>query len=201
MINLLPPELKEQYVFGRRNTSLRRWAVAMAFGLAGVAIVAFSGLFLMEKSIVDNRNQIAALEQRLGDQKLEETRAHAKEITDSVKLAVDVLSREILFSQLLTQIAKVIPQSANLTDLTISQTKGAIELKAESADYTSATQLQVNLEDPANRIFSKADIQGITCSATAPDPKYPCAVTIKALFNDNNPFLFINKNGAKGSDR
>lgn len=197
MINLLPPELKEQYVFGRRNTALRHWAVALSFGLAGVAIIAFSGLFMMQKSIINHQNQIAVLEKRLGDQKLEETRAHAKEITGSIKLAVDVLSREILFSQLLTQIAKVIPASANLTDLTISQTKGAIELKAVSADYTSATQLQVNLEDPDNRIFSKADIQGITCSTAAPDPKYPCAVTIKALFNDNNPFLFINKNGGR----
>lgn len=197
MINLLPPELKEQYVFARRNTALRKWATALTFGLAGVVIVTFAGLFLMQQSIVSHRSDIAAIEQRLGDQKLEETRAHAKEITDSIKLAVDVLSREILFSQLLSQIAKVIPQSANLTDLTISQARGAIELKAEAVDYTSATQLQVNLQDPGNKIFSKADIQTISCNAGAPGSKYPCTVTIKALFNDNNPFLFINKSGSK----
>lgn len=197
MINLLPPELKEQYVFARRNTALRHWLIALSFGLAGVTIVTFAGLFFMQQSILSYRSDIAQLEQRLGDQKLEETRAHAKEITGSIKLAVDVLSREILFSQLLTQIAKVIPQSANLTDLTISQTKGAIELKAEATDYTSATQLQVNLQDPANKIFSKADIQGISCNPTAANPRYPCAVTIKALFSENNPFLFINKGGAK----
>jgi Tfp pilus assembly protein PilN len=197
VINLLPPELKEQYIFGRRNTALRHWAVAMAFGLAGVALVTFSGLFFMEKSIISYRNQVADTEKRLADQNLDQTRKHAKDITASIKLAVDVLSREILFSQLLTQIAKVIPQSANLTDLTISQARGSIELKAVSADYTSATQLQVNLKDPANKIFSKADIQAISCSSGSADPRYPCSVTIKALFNDNNPYLFINKGPAK----
>lgn len=196
MINLLPPELKDQYEYGRRNSSLRRWITALTFGFAGVVVVTFLGLFLMQRSILDYRAKVATTEEQLKTQKLEETRAHAKEITGSIKLAVDVLSREVLFSQLLTQVAKVIPPNASLTDLTINQAQGAIELKAISADYTSATQLQVNLEDPANKIFSKADIQAISCGAGASDPKYPCTVTIKALFSDNNPFLFINKNGA-----
>jgi Tfp pilus assembly protein PilN len=197
MINLLPPELKEQYEYGRRNTSLRRWATALAFGCVGVLVVTFAGLFLMQQSIVHYRGQVASSKNQLSEQQLDETRAHAKEITGSIKLATDVLSREILFSKLLTQIATVIPSSTSLTDLNISQTTGAIELKAISADYTSATQLQVNLQDPENQIFSKADIQGINCNASASDPRYPCQATIKALFSENNPFLFINKNAKK----
>jgi Tfp pilus assembly protein PilN len=197
MINLLPPELQEQYQYGRRNMALRRWTVAMAFALAGVMLVTIAGLFLMQQSIVSHRNQVAQTEKLLGEQKLEETQAHAKEITGSIKLATDVLSREVLFSQLLTQIAKVIPPNTSLTDLNISQTTGALELKAVSADYTSATQLQVNLQDPANRIFSKADIQTILCNSGSADPKYPCQITIKALFSDNNPFLLINKGTKK----
>lgn len=197
MINLLPPELKQQYVYGRRNTVLRRWATALAFGLLGVVVVTFAGLFFMEKSIVTYRDQVGDSQQLLARQKLEPTREHAKEITSSVKLAVDVLSREILFSKLITQVAKVIPPNANLTDLNITKDQDSIEIKAISSDYTSATQLQVNLQDPANKIFSKADIQTITCGTNSNDPRYPCAVTIKALFNANNPFLFINKGGAK----
>lgn len=196
MINLLPPDIRNRYVYGRHNTTLRRWAIALMFGLAGVILVTFLGLFVMQQSIVSYRGKVAAAEQRLKDQKLEETRAQSKEITSSIKLAVDVLSREVLFSQLLTQVARVIPANVSLTDLSISQEQSAIELKAVSADYNSATQLQVNLEDPGNKIFSRADIQNIACSATSTDPKYPCTVTIKALFSDTNPFLFINKNGA-----
>jgi Tfp pilus assembly protein PilN len=197
MINLLPPELKQQYVYGRRNTVLRRWATAMVFGLAGVAIVAFAGLFLMQQSIVTYRGQVSSSNQLLDSQKLEQTRAHAKEITASVKLAEDVLAKEILFSKLITQIGKVTPPNTSLTDLNIGKDQNSLEIKAVSSDYTSATQLQVNLQDPANKIFSKADIQTITCGTNATDPHYPCSVTIKALLNQNNPFLFITKSGAK----
>lgn len=196
MINLLPPNLKDQYMYGRRNTVLRRWAIALAFGLSGVILMTYGGLFFMTRSINSYQAKVASSEQLLRQQKLEETRAEAKEITASIKLAVDVLSKEILFSQLLTQIAKVIPASTTLTDLNITKEQDAIEIKASSSDYTSATQLQVNLEDPANKIFTNADIQSITCGAGSSDPRYPCTVTIKALFSKNNPFLFINKKGA-----
>lgn len=197
MINLLPPELKQHYVYGRRNTVLRRWAFALAFGLLGVCIVTFSGLFMMEKSIVTYRDKVNDTQKLLATQQLEQTRQNAKDITGSIKLAVDVLSKEVLFSKLITQIASVIPSNTNLTDLNITKDQDSVEIKAVTADYTSATQLQVNLQDPANKIFSRADIQTITCNSGSTDPHYPCAVTIKALFSTNNPFLFINKNGAK----
>jgi len=196
MINLLPTDLKEQYVYGRRNVSLRRWAVALAFGLVGVVVVTFGGWLLMQRSITQYQGQVATAQDSLKKQDLDGTRAHAKAITDSIKLATNVLSQEILFSQLLTQVAKVIPSNASLTDLDISTDQSSIEVKAVAADYASATQLQVNLQDPANKIFSKADIQTITCNG-GQDPKYPCSVTIKALFSQNNPFLFINKGAAK----
>lgn len=196
MINLLPPDLKDQYNYGRRNTALRRWVLAMGFGFAGVVILTFAGMFQMQNAIKQHENQVANTQGQLNAQNMEETRTHAKEITGSIKLATDVLSREILFSKLLTQIATVIPPNTSLTDLSIAQGQGGVEIKAVSADYTSATQLQINLKDPANKIFSKADIQSISCNSDSTDPKYPCAVTIRALFSDNNPYLFINK-GAK----
>jgi septation ring formation regulator EzrA len=197
MINLLPPELKQQYVYGRHNTVLRRWAIAMVFGLLGVSVVTFAGLFLMQKSISDFRSQVKNSSQVLSEQKLDETRQHAKDITASVKLSVDVLSKEIMFSKLITQIGKVTPSNVKLTDLNIGKDQSSIDIKALSADYTSATQLQVNLQDPANKIFSKADIQTVSCGVTTTDSRYPCSITIKALFSENNPFLFINKNGTK----
>jgi Tfp pilus assembly protein PilN len=193
MINLLPPELKDQYIYGRRNTVLRRWALAMGFGIAGVAVVTFTGLFFMEKSIVTYRGQVNATSQHLADENLEKTREHSKQVSADIKLATDVLSKEILFSKLLTQIAKVIPPRTSLTDLNISSDQTGLEIKALAADYLSAAQLQVNLQDPANPIFAKADIQTITCGGQSADPKYQCTVTIKALFKQNNQFLYLNK--------
>lgn len=197
MINLLPADVKQQYVYARRNNRLRRWAFALVFGLVGVGLVTTGGMVYMQQTIDSYSNRVVVASDELKTQKLDETRAHAQDITSSLKLVVQVLSREVLFSKLLTQIASVTPPATSLTDLTISKTEGALEITAISTDYQSATQLQVNLEDPANKIFSKADIQSITCSANPADPRYPCTVVIRALFSNNNPYLFINKSSTK----
>lgn len=197
MINLLPPSLKDEYNYGRRNLTLRRYAITLAFGLLGVALLTGAGLFLMQQSINSNNKQLASTQKQLDDGKLEQTRKQAEDITGSLKLAVNVLSQEILFSKLLTQIGQVTPSNTILTDLSITQIGGGIDIKAKATDITSATQLQVNLSDPKNQIFSKADIQSISCTASSSDPKYPCTVTLRALFNTNNPFLFINKGTSK----
>lgn len=195
MINLLPTDLKEEYVYARRNTVLRHWALVLLFGLVGVGLITTSGLLYMQHSIDRNSRQVAQTQAALSDQKLDQTRQHAEDISRSLKLVVQVLSREVLFSKLLTQIGAVTPSNTVLTDLSINGVQGGIEITAIAGDYSSATQLQLNLQDPANQIFSKADIQSITCSATATDPRYPCTVILRALFATDNPFLFINKGG------
>jgi len=80
-----------------------------------------------------------------------------------------------------------------LTGLTITQTQGGVELTAQTTDYSAATQFQVNLADPKNQIFSQADIESITCGGgSGTNANYPCSVSIRALFGNDNPFLFIN---------
>jgi len=119
-----------------------------------------------------------------------------EDISGSLKLVVQVLSREILFSTLIRQIGSAIPAKASLTGLSISKVTGGIDLTAIASDYDTATQVQVNLKDPANKIFDKADIVNVTCTgAAASDPAYPCTVTIRAQFASNNPFLFIKTTG------
>ena len=199
MINLLPTDLREEYLYARRNSILRRWAFALLFGFVGVGIVTTGGLLYMQRSIDTYSSQVVQAQDELKAQKLDETKKHSDEITNSLKLVVQVLSREVLFSKLLTQIASVTPPDTSLTDLTISKVEGSLDITAISTNYQSATQLQVNLQDPANKIFSKADIQNISCNPGATDPKYPCTITVKALFADDNPFLFINKSGSKAA--
>ena len=195
MINLLPPEIKEDYAYALRNTSLRRWVAALLFGIVGLGIVATLGLVALQHSTDTYDKQVATAQTNLQKQKLKETEAQVTDISNSFKLVVQVLSKEVLFSKLLKQIATVIPNNVNLTGLNISQTTGAIDISAAASDYNTATQVQVNLADPNNKIFSKADIVSIACSASPSDPKHPCVVQIRALFSTKNPFLFVNNTG------
>jgi Tfp pilus assembly protein PilN len=197
MINLLPPESKQSYHYAAQNVSLLRWMIAFAVGLVGLGIIATAGFVYIHQSTQNYASQVSDKEEALQEAKLAETQAKAQDITNSFKLVVQVLSKQVLFSKLLEQIAAIIPSNANLTDLNIAQAQGAIDLTAVATDYSTATQVQINMADPDNKIFAKADIINITCAATsASDPRYPCTVTVRALFADNNPFLFINTNKA-----
>ena len=197
MINLLPPEVKDGYRYARRNVKLRRWVIICLVALIGLGGLATYGLLSLHQSSVRYSKQIAASEALFKQEDFQGTQANVKDISNSFKLVIKVLGQEVLFSQLLKQIAATIPANANLTSLNINQTQGALDISAITTDYNTATQVQVNLADPGNKIFSKADIVNITCNPdNAADPHYPCTVNIRALFAANNPFLFINSKEA-----
>src|SRR3989344_6577022 len=192
MINLLPPDVKENIAYARRNIKLLRWSGAFGAGIVGALIIVAFGTFYINQSSATYSEQLQKTQSELDSQKLTQTQKRVQDISSSLKLVVQVLSREVLFSSLIKQIGTAIPANASLTDLRISKVGGAIDLTAIANDYNTATQVQVNLQDPANKIFNKADIVNITCASTgATDPRYPCTVNIRAQFAANNPFLFI----------
>lgn len=197
MINLLPPAVKESYGYARRNVGLRRWVIAFVLAFVGLGLIATYGLLSLQQSTDHTNQQIASAQALLQKEDYAGTQKQIQDISNSFQLVVKVLGQEVLFSQLLKQIAAAIPPKANLTGLTINQTQGGIDISAEAADYNTATQVQVNLADPANKIFSKADIVSVTCGKNQADPAYPCTVNLRALFATNNPFLFINSQGQK----
>ena len=199
MINLLPPDLKASYHYGRRNRSLVRWITLMSASLVVAAALIGGGYLYLAQEVKTNTEQITATTEQLNAQNLASTQKQVTAISNNLKLAVSVLSKEILFSQLLKQLASVTPNNTILTNLTIAQAQGGVDITAQTANYDAATQLQVNLADPKNKIFSKADIVSISCTNTGGNPlaaKYPCTATLRALFATDNPFLFINS-GAK----
>src|SRR3990167_6988130 len=149
MINLLPSEVTENIAYARRNTKLLRWSFALFIGIAGIWLVVAFGLFYINRSMNNYSRLVSAAQNDLKAQKLSETQKQVENISGSLRLVVQVLSREVLFSKLLTQIGSVIPANASLIDLKIAKIEGAIDLTAAASDYNTATQVQVNLQDPS----------------------------------------------------
>jgi Tfp pilus assembly protein PilN len=200
MINLLPPNIKQNYTYAHRNAILVKWAWAFVCGLGGLILITLLGVLYMNQSISNYSSQVAQGQTSLATQHIVDTQKQVNDISNSLNLVVKVLGSEVLFSKLLSQIATIIPTNASLTNLSIAKVQGALDLTAVTTDYNAATQLQINLQDPANKIFSRADIQSITCgNSNNSDNKYPCTVTIRALFAANNPYLFISNSTAKGT--
>jgi hypothetical protein len=198
MINLMPRERKESISYARRNKVLVNWVIAMFIGILGIGVVVAGGYYYIDMQTKQYQQSVQQTRERLGAQKLEETQKRLEEISASSKLALQVLSRQILFSEVLQQVATVTPRGAVLQNLTVGKLEGGIDLQFIATDYQTATQAHVNLQDPNNKIFEKADLISITCAppSTTPDATanpYPCQTSIRALFTKNNPFLFINK--------
>jgi len=190
MINLLPPDVKKSIEFARYNTVLVRWLMALIAAIAGVFIIILIGQMYLTRTTDNITQSTEVVMKSLEEQNLEETQQEVQNISNSLNLVVQVLSRQVQFSDLIRQVGSIIPEGAVLTGLTINQTNGGIDLLADATDYNTATQVQVNLEDPENQIFETADIINIRCEQ-ASDNAYPCQITIRALFGENSQFLLI----------
>lgn len=191
MINLLPAATKKEIIYARRNSVLKNWSIAAAFGLLGVVLVIAAGQLFISHSTNVWQKQVNDSKAQLEKQNLTGTQARVTEMSDSIKLASQVLSKQVLFSKLLAQITTVMPSGTSLQSLSIKAVEGGIDLSAVAKDYQTATQVQVNLADPKNKIFEKADIISITCADE--DEEYPCTISIRALFAKDNAFQYTSK--------
>jgi hypothetical protein len=191
MINLLPPDVKQEIAYARRNTKLLRVVSAGGAAIAGMLVIILFGYIFIHNSMVHYQTQIAQSQDTLKTQKLDETQKRVETISSDLKLIVQVLSKEVLFSKLVKQIGSAMPANSVMSNIDISKVQGGLDLTANAVDYQTATQVQVNLQDPANKLFDKVDIISVTCGGTT-NPRYPCTVIMRALFTKNNPFLFIN---------
>jgi Tfp pilus assembly protein PilN len=198
MINLLPPERKEDIRFSRYNTRLAGWTTVAIFALVGVGLIVGGGLVLMKQSSKNVSRQVAESNQKLQQENVDETKKRVDSISSNTKLVVQVLSREILFSKLLRQLGASVPADTELLSFQVEKLQGGLTLTAAAKDINSATQLQLNLQDPKNKIFEKADIENINCAGASNESKknLPCVVQIRALFTKNNPYLYITPTGS-----
>jgi uncharacterized membrane-anchored protein YhcB (DUF1043 family) len=112
MINLLPGNVKQSIGYGRHNTMLFKWIMASLVAIVGLILVIGFGMVYLTNTAQSYSVQIDSQQEQLKAQKLEETQKEIENISGNLKLSVDVLSREVLFSKLIQQIAAAIPSNA-----------------------------------------------------------------------------------------
>lgn len=189
MINLLPPSLSQNIRFGRLNAKLVRWLFGMFMATAGLILILVVGWLYINQQSRNLSRDISSSNTQLSTQDLTQVQKDASEISGDVKVINQVLSREIRFSDLLQAIGQVMPPGTILGSLTLSDTKGAIDLSASTKNYASAAQIAVNLNDPKNGLFSKVDIININCTTGATN--YNCTASLKALFSKDAQTKFL----------
>lgn len=193
MINLLSNNQRSEIMYARRNTKLLHWVVAIIFVIIGLVFFVGAGYFYVAGTTNKYAKDVEEKRTYLQNQQLGETEQKIQDLSNNLKLILQVLSEEVLFSKLLRQIGAVMPSGSVLSSIEIAELEGGIDLVASTKDYDTGTQVQVNLEDDTNKLFEKVDIVSITCGGS--DPEYPCLVTLRAKFAADNQFLFLNQNG------
>jgi len=191
MINLIPTEYRKDILYARQNATLRGWILVLSISLVGVIIIVACGFLFLQNEVRNQSKTLASSQANLKSQDIEGTTKKLDEISTNTKLILQVLDREILFSKLLRQLGSILPANTALQQIEIADLKGGLELQAGASSIESATQLQLNLQDPNNKIFQKADIENINCTKPKEDSQYPCTVQLRALFNDSNPYKYI----------
>ena len=198
MINLLPPEYKRTLFYSKRNRTMSRWVIALLLALIFSLLIVGVGWLYLDQSVKREAKDVEQTEAALKEQNIDETTAKVDEISNNTKLVLNVLSREILFSKLIKQLGAVLPTGTALESINLEGLEGGLTIQAFATNFNTASQIQVNLSDPQNKIFKQADIETITCPKTAPQESdsggqsiYPCTVRLKALFSDDTEYRYI----------
>lgn len=198
MINLLPPAYKKNLYYSRRNRTLLNWVFALSASLILILLIIGFGWLYLDQSVKNSAKSADEATKALKAQDVDSTIAKVDEISSNTKLVLQVLSKEVLFSKLLKQLGASLPPGTALESIQIEDLRGGLTIRALAKDFNSASQIQVNLQDPKNKIFKQADIDSINCVDNT-DPEqaqsiYPCKVQLKALFADNNEYVYIGAN-------
>lgn len=191
MIDLLPNDIKISRIYGRRNGLLLRWNLLCLMALLGILIVAGTGYFFINNSALSAAEVKSKTEATIKSTKLDEVEANYTTFSNNLKTVVQILSSQVLFSKLLQQIGGVTPAGATLNSVSLSDSDNALDLNFTTSSAGLAPTIQVNLEDPDNDLFEKADIIQVSCQTDADDEE-TCGVGLRALFKTDANFLFLN---------
>lgn len=191
MINLLPPSVKQDIAYARHNLVLLRWIIAVALAmLAVVGILAF-GQFYIAKNTRNVEEQSRITKERIASQNLESTQKQLDTISANLKTVLQISGKQLLFSKLLTKIGTILPNGTALKDITLSTTDSALDLNVVAVDKAAATQVFVNISDPANGLFTKADLVSVTCSEGT-RLAHPCQTQVRVIIKADSSFYFLN---------
>lgn len=161
MINLLPPEFKEQAVYSRRNAVMVRY-----LALVVILAIALSGALLAARYYLDK--QITASDNRLADkqktiQHYSGIETQAKSINARVKAIEDIQKSQTHFSLLLSDLAKVTPRGVQIIGISLTgDDKKPVRVQARAVDYKTALSFRDSIA--LSPRISAADIESVTQS-------------------------------------
>lgn len=159
MINILPTEIKQQLYYSKRNAKLVPYLL-LGLVLAGL----LSGLFLASFWYADrqtSRLNATLSIQRQERQTYQATEDKVKAFQSNLSLIEKLLAEKTTYSQLLKDVAAVLPADSYVNHLTLTgDDSKPLELLVTVDSFNRAAELRNSLI--ASPRFASADIQSIS---------------------------------------
>lgn len=180
MINLLPDEAKRQISAARTNVTLVKYIFFL--GLAAIflaAACAFVYFFLI--------NSKAAAEELIRNSNSNSTsyasvQNQANLLRNNLATAKGILDQEIVYSDIVTGIASVLPSGVVLDTLTLSNTTFGTPLKLQAHARTTEDALKLKDNFQKSPLFSNFTLESLSNSESN-NTGYPVTVSISVIIN------------------
>jgi Tfp pilus assembly protein PilN len=187
MINLLPPEHRQEIIYGRKNKALVGWIIAMLIVLIGVIAITFIGQFYIKSNVNNLNKTIQATQQRIKDQNLEARQAEISQFANNLNTVNSLLADQLLFSKIITNLGEILPSGVTVQNIDFTSTDSTLKLQLIGADEKAVTQGFVNVSSAPNSLITAADLESVDCSGQG-----GCVATVTALLNKDSELYFLN---------
>lgn len=118
MINLLPKETYASLHASRHNVLLLRFIITILFALI-CTIIIIIGTFLL----INNQESVAKVAQQNSEEKIKKynkAEKDSKEFIDNLKIAKQILTKNVSYTTILTNIAQALPANTTVDTLTLN---------------------------------------------------------------------------------
>jgi Tfp pilus assembly protein PilN len=163
MINLVPDDTRQELRYGRHNLIILRYFLALLIIAAAIAATFMVGILALNRE--SDRINSKLEQQNAQLTAYSEVLSEAKSLSDTIKTIEALLNREVKFSQLLTDIAALVPAGASLDGISLSSEEDTLNLTATIATQELAAVFQKNLA--SSELFAVADISAINKTTTS----------------------------------
>lgn len=159
MINILPPQLKQQVRYSKRNVLLLRYLMTALGASTLLAIVIITSLWFSSRQISSLKTSLQERQQERASYKDTETKVQS--LQSSLNLIDKLLTERTEYSGVLGDLASVLPSGAYISSMTLTGEDDKPMQIIVFADSINTAGLIRNSLLTSPRINS-ADIQSIT---------------------------------------
>lgn len=187
MINLLPPEQKQEIIYGRKNRSLVTWIIALVIVLLGIVLITVFGQFYIKSNVNSLNNKKESTVKRIDDQDLEKRQAETTAFANNLNTVTSLLEDQLLFSKIITSLGGVLPNKVTVLNIDFQASDNTLKLQLVGADEQAVTQGFINLSSAESSLFTSADLENVDCSSGD-----SCVASVTVLLNKDSEFYFLN---------